>query len=727
MYWFSGFECIPILSSNPLQTISPSPTNYMDHTLKAPKLLIVTEGSTKVNDGSLPADESSSDAVVLDLSSHRGSVKQEPIVCTTHSKTSNIIVQNVNFSIAGQDRNPRIQFTNVKTAASKVTAQVKDNSAKSNLLNPATASIPRYQPILPAKVPKSPVSNLIKLSAIDNNSQINRTYLPIAPKRKSPVQKISPAAKTQTVVFCPVTPQSQSTYNHCKITPVKPILPAPPKPLVSPVIKPTPCSIAQKFRVMEKQKNLSADPPKTSQASRPTSIVHPFNTSKMSHIRVQTVSSLHSDNQNDQATVASSVNIPPTTPIAPIEPNSAVTSTVETLVPEKESRATTLMTAGDNMKEVSANPPPEPVASLLKVSTILSGVVPDKSQTNVFPIKTEFDETKIEESIKDPPLEMEDAPPLKKPKSSEVQIAPPKKCKNIVSSTSKTAVIKPSVLRHYVNNVWIDEVFPVDNAPLKSTKKSITQNDSKAFTKHVNYGSNSKDKRQSVLTPSKKKSEEFFFGGSVEVFEEDEVDSVADSKPSIQSMALSNPIDQRLSLQIPTSPNPGSTFALSSTGTESSVVLSSGGTHNTTASSSSGIFSILEESSVLDRDQLDAPDNNNSSTPGSVGLTCVSGRVSPPNRSPIICPTDRISSHPIMSPRAPCEKPILQWTTNDVYNFIMSIPAGCEYAEQFKAQDIDGQALSMLKEIHLMNAMKMKLGPALKICSLIKKFKDQCL
>ena len=692
----------------------------MDHSLKAPKLLIVAEGSNKVNDGSVSADESPADAVVLDLSSNRSPVKQEPLNGNAHSRTSNIIVQNVNFSIAGQDRNPRIQFTNVKTtAASKVTAPVKHSSGKSNLLNPATASVPRFQPILPAKVPKSPVSNLIKLSAIDNNSQINRTYLPIAPKRKSPVQKISPAAKTQTVVFCPVTPQSQSTYNHCKITPVKPILPAPPKQLVSPVFKTTACNSSPKFRVMEKQKNLTTDPPKTSQASRPTSIVHPFNTSKMSHIRVQTVSSLHSENPPNQPVVSGSVNLQPTPVITAVEPTPGPTPTVEAQNLEKENRASTLLATGDNMKEVSTCPPPKSVSNLLKVSTILSGVVAEKSQTNVFPIKTEFDDTKIEESIRKAPPEMDDAPPLKKPKSTEMQTNPKRSKSSTVGSASKTAVIKPSVLRHYVNNIWVEEIFPVDN-PVPKSRKAI-QCESKTSTKHTN--DSHKDKRQSS-TPSKKKrkkSEEFFFAGSVEVFEEDEVDRIETKLIP----PVSNPIDQRLSLQIPSSPNPSSGFTLSSTGTESSAVLSSGGTHGTTASSSSGIFSILEESSVLDRDQLDAVGADTSVTTGgrSTGRSS-----SPSSRSPIVCP-DRISNPPIMSmsPRAPCDKPILQWTTNDVYNFIMSIPAGCEYAEQFKAQDIDGHALSMLKEIHLMNAMKMKLGPALKICSLIKKLKDQGL
>lgn len=42
-----------------------------------------------------------------------------------------------------------------------------------------------------------------------------------------------------------------------------------------------------------------------------------------------------------------------------------------------------------------------------------------------------------------------------------------------------------------------------------------------------------------------------------------------------------------------------------------------------------------------------------------------------------------------------------------------------EYAEDFAVQEIDGQALMLLKEDHLMSAMSIKLGPALKILSKI--------
>lgn len=46
---------------------------------------------------------------------------------------------------------------------------------------------------------------------------------------------------------------------------------------------------------------------------------------------------------------------------------------------------------------------------------------------------------------------------------------------------------------------------------------------------------------------------------------------------------------------------------------------------------------------------------------------------------------------------------------------------GCaDYAEDFLMQEIDGQALMLLKPDHLMSAMSIKLGPALKICAKIE-------
>jgi hypothetical protein len=54
-----------------------------------------------------------------------------------------------------------------------------------------------------------------------------------------------------------------------------------------------------------------------------------------------------------------------------------------------------------------------------------------------------------------------------------------------------------------------------------------------------------------------------------------------------------------------------------------------------------------------------------------------------------------------------------------VCEFIRALPGCMDYAEDFAIQEIDGQALMLLKADHLMSAMSMKLGPALKICAKI--------
>uniref|UniRef100_A0A3Q3X5L1 Polyhomeotic homolog 2b (Drosophila) n=1 Tax=Mola mola TaxID=94237 RepID=A0A3Q3X5L1_MOLML len=64
------------------------------------------------------------------------------------------------------------------------------------------------------------------------------------------------------------------------------------------------------------------------------------------------------------------------------------------------------------------------------------------------------------------------------------------------------------------------------------------------------------------------------------------------------------------------------------------------------------------------------------------------------------------------------------WNIEDVYEFISSLPGGLEIAEEFRSQEIDGQALMLLKEDHLMGTMNIKLGPALKIFAQISMLKD---
>ncbi|XP_069774397.1 polyhomeotic-like protein 2 isoform X3 [Narcine bancroftii] len=65
-----------------------------------------------------------------------------------------------------------------------------------------------------------------------------------------------------------------------------------------------------------------------------------------------------------------------------------------------------------------------------------------------------------------------------------------------------------------------------------------------------------------------------------------------------------------------------------------------------------------------------------------------------------------------------------KWNVDDVCEFIRTLPGCQEIADEFRAQEIDGQALLLLKEDHLMSAMNIKLGPALKIYARINMLKD---
>ncbi|KAM9332399.1 polyhomeotic-like protein 3 isoform 4-T4 [Pholidichthys leucotaenia] len=66
-----------------------------------------------------------------------------------------------------------------------------------------------------------------------------------------------------------------------------------------------------------------------------------------------------------------------------------------------------------------------------------------------------------------------------------------------------------------------------------------------------------------------------------------------------------------------------------------------------------------------------------------------------------------------------------QWSVEEVTAFIHTLPGCGDVAEAFRVQEIDGQALLLLTEDHLMTSMNIKLGPALKICAHINALKNQ--
>ncbi|XP_058259897.1 polyhomeotic-like protein 2b isoform X3 [Hemibagrus wyckioides] len=102
-------------------------------------------------------------------------------------------------------------------------------------------------------------------------------------------------------------------------------------------------------------------------------------------------------------------------------------------------------------------------------------------------------------------------------------------------------------------------------------------------------------------------------------------------------------------------------------------------------------------------------------------------------------PLSAASSSPVGPPRGPStsdpeDVPTLsehflpcdptKWNVQEVFEFIHSLPGCQEIADEFRSQEIDGQAMLLLKEDHLMSAMNIKLGPALKIFARINMLKD---
>ena len=62
----------------------------------------------------------------------------------------------------------------------------------------------------------------------------------------------------------------------------------------------------------------------------------------------------------------------------------------------------------------------------------------------------------------------------------------------------------------------------------------------------------------------------------------------------------------------------------------------------------------------------------------------------------------------------------IDWNCDQVYGFVKAI-AGPNVAHTFKLQEVDGSALTLIKDDHLVNTMQIKLGPALKI---LNKFNE---
>jgi len=91
------------------------------------------------------------------------------------------------------------------------------------------------------------------------------------------------------------------------------------------------------------------------------------------------------------------------------------------------------------------------------------------------------------------------------------------------------------------------------------------------------------------------------------------------------------------------------------------------------------------------------------------------------NKEPLKEPSKEVTPPVLSSPK---NNP-LKWNVQQVCDFIKKLPGCSDYVEDFALQEIDGQALMLLQADHLMSAMSIKLGPALKICEQVKVLKDE--
>ena len=71
----------------------------------------------------------------------------------------------------------------------------------------------------------------------------------------------------------------------------------------------------------------------------------------------------------------------------------------------------------------------------------------------------------------------------------------------------------------------------------------------------------------------------------------------------------------------------------------------------------------------------------------------------------------------------PYGTPLYDWSVDDVGEFLSSL--GYEaYIDKFAEHEIDGRALSLVKDHHLLMTMKLRLGPTLKICEHVQAIKN---
>ena len=83
---------------------------------------------------------------------------------------------------------------------------------------------------------------------------------------------------------------------------------------------------------------------------------------------------------------------------------------------------------------------------------------------------------------------------------------------------------------------------------------------------------------------------------------------------------------------------------------------------------------------------------------------------------PFLPPSLPVYTHPYGTP-------LYDWSVDDVGEFLSSL--GYEaYIDKFAEHEIDGRALSLVRDHHLLMTMKLRLGPTLKICEHVQAIKN---
>ena len=88
--------------------------------------------------------------------------------------------------------------------------------------------------------------------------------------------------------------------------------------------------------------------------------------------------------------------------------------------------------------------------------------------------------------------------------------------------------------------------------------------------------------------------------------------------------------------------------------------------------------------------------------------------------------TPNVSLCNLVSPCSHEAKEVKTWNVDDVCKFVASVELCQPFVEHFRTQGIDGKALILLKEDHLLTTMKMRLGSVLKFKAELAKKMGSC-